>query len=586
MSQIQHERRSGRMPGYGWVARHIGGCGEAMRDAWRVLRAEHSELIEDVADAKRFVWLGSGISLKQVPGLVDLISRVLSFLRDKAISGDADAGDHEDALRQILTQYLPQETSRFEADRSGWVPKEKRLPGLASSYSDLLSIGVVGKPSDYLLMEGAKLAELYGDPSLVPGPTHLLIATLVYEGAVSKLASGNWDGLVEKALKTISADESLIDVYVDVNDPREGSGDAELAKFHGCAVLALDQPGKYRAKIIATTAQISSLHGDPDFQHMRDWLLERTTRQRSLILGLSVQDADLLAIFRLSASRSPWPWQVEHPAYVFAEPAVSPSQRTVLEVAYGTSYGDARREIDSRSALGSYAGPVVAALAIEVLAAKYQTALSRHGDLPSTVLDVLQAGVRRLVLRIVAAFGRDESVLVEFLLGPYADFMRTYFGPHSVGQSGYVPFVRGTRAQLRNGHAVLGMAADRLALVVGVLGVGEAERRWRVSLKEEARASRIRVARKGAGPGVTLIAVRGQREAIEVMACDDWVRGNEEMVLLQMDTARGASPRSPKGGLGKGRGARRRRELDWAEVAESVGSHDELLVRFETGVLL
>lgn len=557
-----------------------------MRNTWRALKAEHAELIADVADGRRFVWLGSGISLNQVPGLVELISRVLTFLRDKAVSEDPDASDHEAALRQILQEHLPGELSRFEEDRSGWVPKPKRLDGLRTSYSDLLSIGVVGKPSDYLLMEGAGLADLYGDPLLVPGPTHVLLAVLIFEGSIVNLASGNWDGLVEKALSSISSDDSLLDVYVDVNDPREGYGNAELAKFHGCAVRARTAPDRYRTKVVATAAQVANLHGDPDFQHMRDRLLDLTTRLRSLVLGLSVQDSDLLTIFKSSASRSAWPWENNHPAYLFAEPTVLPSQRTVLEVAYGRSYDDERREIDSRSALGSYAGPVVAALVIEVLAAKYETALDRHTELPAGLLEQLRLGIRRIVLRVVATFGRDESAISSFLLAGYADFMRTFFGTHTVGDTAYVPFVRGTRAQLETGHAALGLGADRLALLVGVLGSGELGRRWRVLLRDENHASRIFIARGASVGGVILVGVRSAKEAIAVMGTEDWIHGSQEMVLLQMDGERDASRRSPGGRIGKGRGAQRRRELDWAELSETVTTHEELLVRFETGVLL
>lgn len=557
-----------------------------MRDTWRALKTEHPELIIDVADGRRFVWLGSGVSLSQVPGLVELISRVLTFLRDKSVSGDPDANDHEAALREILQEHLPKELPRFEDSRSDWVPKPKRLKELRTNYSDLLSIGVVGKPSDYLLMEGAKLADLYGDPLLVPGPTHVLLAVLIFEGSIVNLASGNWDGLVEKALLSISSDDSLLDVYVDVNDPREGHGNAELAKFHGCAVRARTEPDRYRTKIVATAAQIANLHGDPDFQHMRDKLLDLTTRLRSLVLGLSVQDSDLIAIFKSSASRSVWPWEDTHPAYLFAEPKVLPSQRTVLEVAYGTSYNNERRDVDSRSVLGSYAGPVTAALVIEVLAAKYETALKRHAELSMDVLETLRLGVRRLVLRVVDAFGRDESTISEFLLEGYADFMRTFFGAHSVGGSTYVPFVRGTRAQLETGHAVLGLGADRLALLVGVLGSGELESRWRVLLRDKNHASRIFLARGASGDGVTLVAVRSAKEAIAVMGTEDWIHGSQEMVLLQMDGVRGASRRSPGGRIGKGRGSQRRRELDWADLSESVTTYEELLVRFETGVLL
>lgn len=287
-----------------------------MREAWRLLHSGHEQLIDDVANGRRLIWLGSGISRDQVPDLVQLLARVLIFLRQRAGSGEADAAQHRAALLEILEDNLPAERERYEADPMGWQPGD--LESLRDRYSRVLGVGVEGKPTDYLLIDGAGLPELYGDAALQPGPTHLILAMLISEGCATQFASGNWDGLIEKALSEISASESLIDVYVDVDDPRNAHGHAEIAKFHGCAVLALAQPDRYRGKIIATNAQISKLHGDPAFEHMKDHLRDLTTRKRSLILGLSVQDSDLLAIFQGAASRSPWPWDPSHPAYLFA----------------------------------------------------------------------------------------------------------------------------------------------------------------------------------------------------------------------------------------------------------------------------
>jgi hypothetical protein len=552
-----------------------------MREAWRLLRANHPQLIEDVADGKRFVWLGSGISRDQVPDLVKLIARVLRFLRDRAASGEPDAGSHRDALLEILDDHLPGERLRYEADPVSWEPRT--VEELREQYSRVLGVGVAGKPSDYLLIDGAGLANLYGDPDLEPGPTHQILAMLISEGVVTSLASGNWDGLVEKALVDISAAGSLLDVYVDVNDPRDAHGHAEIAKFHGCAVLTLNDSARYRDKIIATSAQITRLHGDAAYAHMRDRLRDLTTRTRSLVLGLSMQDSDLLTIFQAAASRSPWRWEAAHPAYLFAELDVRPSQRDVLEVAYGEDYGLERQSILQRSALGAYAGPATAAILIEVLASKLAAALRRHQNLPVNVLPSLERGIRRLVLRIVAAFGRDEVSLAAFLLDGYSDFLRTYLGPTTVGAARYVPFARGTRSQLETNFTVVAMGIDLLAVAVGMIGFGEEAGRWRVSLSSEEKGSRILVSRTRASTGSTLVVVRGASEAITAMASDDWISGRDDMVLLQMAVGSVPSARSPGGRIGRGRRVRTRREVAWSEISDSVTDMEDLMVRFETG---
>jgi len=552
-----------------------------MREAWRSLRANHPELIEDVADGKRLIWLGSGISRDQVPDLVELIARILRFLRDRAGSGQPDAGSHSEALLEILDDHLPDERSRYESDPTGWEPMS--LEALRERYSRVLGVGVTGKANDYLLIEGAGLPDLYGSPSLVPGPTHELLAMLISEGVAANLASANWDGLVEKALEGISATNGLLDVYVDVNDPRDAHGNAEIAKFHGCAVLTRNDPARYRDKIIATPAQISRLHGDDSYAHMRDHLRELTTRNRSLVLGLSVQDSDLLAIFQSSANRSPWSWDTSHPAYLFAEPAVLPGQRDVLEVVYGEDFGRERPNILERSALGSYAGPITAALLIEVLASKLAAALRRHQDLSAHALDGLERGIRRLVLRIVVAFGRDEKSLAAFLLGGYSDFLKTYFGNSIVAGAKYTPFARGTKSQVGTDFAVVAMGADLLGVAVGMIGLGEKSGRWRVSLNDEQRGSRISLRRPGSSNVATMVVVHGAREAIDALACADWISGQGNMVLLQMEVGSVASVRSPGGRIGRGRKARTRRELAWADLSDSITDVDELMVRFESG---
>jgi hypothetical protein len=552
-----------------------------MREAWRLLRANHPELVEDVADGKRLIWLGSGISRDQVPDLVDLIARVLRFLRDRAASRDPDAGNHSDALLEILDEHLPGERRRYEGDPITWEPKN--LEALRERYSRVLGVGVAGKPTDYLLIEGAGLPNLYGDPTLKPGPTHELLAMLISEGVVGTLASGNWDGLVEKALKDISSTDTLLDVYVDVNDPRGAHGHAEIAKFHGCAVLTLGDSARYRDKIIATPAQISRLHGDNSYAHMRDRLRDLTTRTRSLVLGLSVQDSDLLAIFQASANRSPWPWETSHPAYLFAEPAVLPSQRDVLEVAYGEEFGRDRSTILERSALGAYAGPLTAALLIEVLTAKLTAALWRHRSLPEATMPHLERGLRRVAMRIVIAYGRDEVSLAAFLLGGYSDFLRTYLGPAAVGAQKYVPFARGTRGQIQTSFTALATGIDLLGVAVGILGLGEESGRWRVSLNNKKQGSRILVSRNRSSTGQTLVVVRGAQEAIAAMACDDWISGSNDMVLLQMEVGSVTSTRSPGARIGRGRRVRSRRELSWAQLSDSVADVEDLMMRFESG---
>lgn len=553
-----------------------------MRAALELLRAEHPELVDDIADGKRFFWLGSGISKDQVPDLVELVRRVLLFLRDRSQDGEPDAGPHTKALLEILDDFLPAERARYESDRTGWVPGD--LESVRSVYSRVLAVGVDGKHNDYLLFEGANLPELYGSPDLQPGPTHFLIALLISEGVVPNLASGNWDGLIEKALSQISGDNTLLDVYVDVDDPRHARGFAEIAKFHGCAVLAGTDPEKYRDKVLATRVQISQLNGDKAFEHMKLHLRSLATNKRSLVLGLSIQDDDLLSVIQNATSTHPWPWDPARPAYVFAEPGVLPSQRDVLEVAYGTDFSRNRADILRRSALGDYAGPMVAAIVLEVLSRKLVSALHRHAALPPDILNELELGIGCLIDGVVRTFGHDEASLIAFILGPYTKLLRTYMGPRISGSSTYVPLVRGTRSHVESGMETIALGIDSWAAAVAAIGHGESSGRWQLSLHAESNIAGFDLSSASHPDKIALVLAKGAREAISIMSSDEWSNEDGEMVLLQAEDGQPTSTRSPAGRIGRGRGRKPRRELAWATLGESVSNVDELLDRFAIGV--
>lgn len=553
-----------------------------MRAALALLREKHSELLNDVADGKRLFWLGSGISKDQVPDLVELLRRILLFLRDQALQEQLDTDPHRAALLEILTTFLPAEKPLYETDRAGWLPGD--LEALRSDYSQVLAVGVNGKERDYLLFEGANLPAMYGRDELEPGPTHYFVALLVSEGVLANIASGNWDGLVEKALETISGDRSLLDVYVDVSDPRSARGFSEIAKFHGCAILANEDPPTYRDKVIATRVQISEFDSDDSFRHMRQHLRSLSMNKRSITLGLSVQDNDLLNVIRAAASSHAWQWDPDHPAYLFAEPSVLPSQRDVLEAAYGPDFSLHRADIVRRSALGSYAGPVVAGIYIEVLARKLEAALRRHTVLPGAVLDALVPGIRRLIDDIVTVHGESEASLLAFILGPYSGLLRTYLGPRIAGPGLHIPLVRGTRTDVSTGMETVGIGLDCWAAVMAALGHGELARKWVVSLEADRETARLTVAGGAQTKKVALVVAKGASETIEIMSNDAWTSDEGEMVILQAEQGEPPSVRSPAGKMGTGRGPRQRRELAWADMRDAISSVEELMDRFAVGI--
>ena len=549
------------------------------RKALRSLQQEHAALVGDVVDGRRFFWLGSGISRDQVPDLVAVIERVLLFLRDQAHTGP-DGVQHRTALLQILDNHLPTEAARYRADEAGWLPPD--LEPLRQVYSEVFGVRVGDRPGEYLLMTAADLPNTYGADHLKPGIAHHLVAILIAEGVLKEIASGNWDGLVEAAVEELTGLDGLLDAYVSAEDVRTGNSFAQIAKFHGCAVMARTDPGNYADKIIATRAQISRFDNNASFEHMRSALKERTTKYRSLILGLSIQDTDLLAVFTRAAENHPWPWEKGHPAYVFAEPQILGSQRDVLENGYGTDYDEHHSDIVAGSAFGTYAAPLLAGLVIEVLCHKLLALLARQTTVDLGLEADLAIGVRRVASLVAASVGDDEQTLLTFVTGPYAAFVRQYLGLDSSFR--YVPMVQAPRSQIPLDPTVTVMGVELLAACIGLLGWGDLQRRWRIRSSSADMSGSVQLVEWKSGRTTHLAIVRGAREADAVLASDAWSLGVDRMALLYMHERPQPATRSLTSKLGRGRRLPDRLETCWTDLTTHSLTADEIAARLQDEV--
>jgi hypothetical protein len=82
---------------------------------------------------------------------------------------------------------------------ASWPDLPSLLDRLAGKYADLLDVVVDGEEDDYLLWEGARVIEVFADPTIEPDAEHLCIAILALEGLLPEIMSANWDGLIEKS---------------------------------------------------------------------------------------------------------------------------------------------------------------------------------------------------------------------------------------------------------------------------------------------------------------------------------------------------------------------------------------------------
>jgi hypothetical protein len=152
------------------------------------------------------LWVGSGISLERAPGLDKLIGLIIEHLVSRLTTRDG-SDKFAVALKQILQKSgldamviagLP-----YDESFASWTARAAIIDGLRQKYSSVLDVRVKGEDDDYLLWTAVDVRREYG--SLTdPDSEHLAIAVLVLEGAVSKIVSANWDGLIEIAVDQLS----------------------------------------------------------------------------------------------------------------------------------------------------------------------------------------------------------------------------------------------------------------------------------------------------------------------------------------------------------------------------------------------
>lgn len=338
-----------------------------------LLEGRFSSVASGIADGRYVLWLGSGISRERLPDLRTLIRKVLEFLQANAVAGDP-SWPHRRAL-ELAVEYAGlrgHERAQFDLDDpvSSWPVLDLVLDGLAGRYSEFLAIQVKGEAADYLLWNAVDVRAAYG-PGTPPDCEHLCIAILALEGVVSQAASPNWDGLIEAAFAELGVDpDAVLRVIVLSDDLREPERALTLIKFHGCAVLAAKDPGRYRDALIATRPQITAWSTSGDSKVIRAKLVELATTKSTLVVGLSAQDENIQQVFAQARADMTWTWPSDPPAHVFAGGSLGDHHLNILRVVYNDVYNEKSEDIESQAFIPAYAKRFLTALVLFVLTRK------------------------------------------------------------------------------------------------------------------------------------------------------------------------------------------------------------------------
>ncbi|MDA7087252.1 SIR2 family protein [Pseudomonas sp. SA3-5] len=345
----------------------------AVREVLEKLESEFASAANAVANGEFAVWVGSGIS-RQAPNLGNLIERAFDYIRERAIAAGTAAA-YMPALEEALglAEVEPATVqAQYGQPLAYWPEHDTIIDRLWNKYARVLDIRIAGTAADFILWDAIDIRQAFQDPA-PPAAEHLCIAILILEGAVQSIASANWDGFIEAAVDRLSNRvPGVMQVVVDPGQLRGPAGRARLLKFHGCIEHAAREPSAFRRFLTGSYTQIMDWPEKPEFLAMCNAVVGLATAQKTLVLGLSIQDNNLQTLFARAKAAHAWPWPCAPaaPAHIFCEDRIQQGQRDVLRLSYGDAYNENAAAIHEATLLRAWGEKVLIALVLKVLGDK------------------------------------------------------------------------------------------------------------------------------------------------------------------------------------------------------------------------
>ena len=459
-------------------------------DTLKLLDGEFHEVAEGVAKGEYALWLGSGISRERVADLSAVARRVLHYLSTEA-RAEAGDGPFKRALNKALG-YALNATEKAAVDQSvepeQWPNIDTIVDRLIGKYALLLDLRIAGKPSDHLLWDIVDVRSTYANDILEPDCEHMAIAVLALEGVIPKVASANWDGLVEKAVASITqGNQEIVTILVRADDIPGANGRTHLHKFHGCAVRARQNEGLYREYIVGRDQQITDWPNDPKFALMKNQLEGMSVVYRTLMIGLSAQDSNIKDIFSAGRAMLKRAWPAHPPAYVFAGDELGAEQGTMIKSVYQDDYDNNQEEIEKGAKIPAYGKSLLSALMLSVLGQKFANfiGLANAPLLPAPERKRVADGAMRIRDLIAALAGDSSDDKRNFINGLVAGIARNlamFRGDKNAFVNGvYGPVCTVPIGQIANDPNLQNSGMPELAMFLGAAGLGTAEDGWTLS---------------------------------------------------------------------------------------------------------
>lgn len=549
-----------------------------------LLDGPFSSFAKGVAEGKYAFWLGSGISRERFPMLPDLIEKVLEYLRSHADPAN-DECPHNIALADALKLATLSNNERDQIDLtqpvSSWPVLDPIKKRLTNQYEQLLNIEVGDCASDILIWEGVDVTNTYADPKVEPDAEHLSLAVLIKEGVVSEIASANWDGLVEKAVDTLSMDASPLSVCVKSSDLQEAQNRPKLIKFHGCAVRAAEDEETYRSYIVGRASQIANWTNSDNVKALASHLEVTICERPTLMLGLSVQDFNIQNLFGAAQAKLAWNWPGACPSYVFSEQQVTTGQSSLLQIVYRDEYeGQTRNEIKEGSLIQAFAKPLLLALILHVFSEKLtRLAMTLPALANPAMTDWVASGVAAFRNTIAACDSGDRFEFAKELICSASRVRRLIsLGTYDPDDVSYEPLTDRSAAEIARNAETISNGLPAVGCAIALLGHGLANNFWEVEPTNEPEATTA-LAIIGEGENRARLFVAATVGAEQRFYAEGRLKQEDNAILIRAQPSYRMMQRSPSKAPGR-TGKLQTREVTIPELILAKTSPDQLMEKF------
>lgn len=514
-----------------------------------LLDGQFAELASSVSDGGYVLWLGSGISRGRVIGLDGVIAKLLEYLRGRVTS--AVDCRFRTALSEILDiAKLPdgdRATIDFAVPVKDWPVFGALIDALWNSYAEVLSVDVSGEEPDFLLWDALDFPNTFAAQN--PDVEHLAVAVLILEGVTDKVATPNWDGLIEGALEEFGVDKDRLAITVTGEDLRNQAGAlATLYKFHGCALRAIENEADYRPLLVARSVQIGGWMHNGTFKVVRDQLTAVAQVNRTLMVGLSAQDKNIQDIFTSIGAQSGWDWGQPPSAVVFSGNKLSQNQKDILELTYTKAWTGSKAEICDASLIPAYGKSLLPALVLSVLTRKLiaLAALANAPRFSAADRDHLSDGLLTLRNRVAQAGSGDLLGLMR-TLGAVVARVRAQLqnGDSPAGVLPYFPISGGPAAQLVYDPGVRSTGQREAAAALGVIGSVVQSGDWLAAI-DDPLAQTSGAVRISAGAASAKVFLAANDHIIgELLKAGAFAEDDRDAVVVCAGEATSRQPRAP-----------------------------------------